>query len=138
VLNAADEAVPKKRKKCLNRHGDSERNEDASDLDASDEEDEGNASSWMLDFKSYVGYDRLMSFYDGLAAAYPHLVSISEEGQTYEGRRLILVKIGISPKAEETRIIWVDAGKFHIRGLLLDFLILKTDHGFYQNFFLLI
>ena len=53
----------------------------------------------------------MMGHLDRIAAENPDFIKLTEEGTTHEGRRLVMLKIGTSPKGSDTRAVWIDAGE---------------------------
>ena len=56
-------------------------------------------------------YHEIMSYVKEMADKYPDFVKMSIKGKTAENRDIILLKLGTSPKGNDTPAIWFDAGK---------------------------
>ena len=59
---------------------------------------------------TYSRYDEIVGYAENIATNYPSFVNMSVEGNTAEGRKVLLLKIGTSPKGSETPAIFFDAG----------------------------
>ncbi len=63
----------------------------------------------MTDLKT-CSYDEIMAYLEKQAKLHPEFVRLTNQGHTEEGRKLMLIKIGISPKGESTPAMWLDSG----------------------------
>ena len=59
-------------------------------------------------------YDAIISYVENLAKDYPEIVQLSYIGDSVEGRKIPLLKIGNTPFGEKTRAVWFDAGNAHL------------------------
>ena len=45
-----------------------------------------------------------------LAEDNPDLITLTNMGRSHEGRKILMLKVGTSPRGAETRAVWVDGG----------------------------
>ena len=57
-----------------------------------------------------VRYETIVSWMEQLAADNPSFVSVENLGESHEGRKILLLKVGTSPRGAQTRAVWVDGG----------------------------
>lgn len=63
-----------------------------------------------LSFEKYPSYDEITDYMKRIAKNHPDFVILTEEGETYEGRKLYLLKIGQSLVGDRTKAVYIDAG----------------------------
>jgi len=63
-----------------------------------------------MNWRNYQRYDTIVAWIDQLAADNPSVVTLTELGKSHEDRRIVMVKIGRSPRGAETRAVWIDGG----------------------------
>ena len=51
-----------------------------------------------------------MTWLEELAENKPNFVTLTEMGKSHEGRKILMLKVGTSPRGSETRAVWVDGG----------------------------
>merc|ERR1719400_1721499 len=47
---------------------------------------------------------------EGLAQANPDFIKLTDMGKSHEGRKILMLKVGTSPRGSDTRAVWVDGG----------------------------
>ena len=47
---------------------------------------------------------------EDLAKDNPDFITLTDMGRSHEGRKILMLKVGTSPKGAETRAVWVDGG----------------------------
>merc|ERR1712107_903078 len=63
-----------------------------------------------MNWRNYQRYDTIVAWIDQLAADNPSVVTLTELGKSHEDRRIVMLKIGRSPRGAETRAVWIDGG----------------------------
>jgi len=63
-----------------------------------------------MNWNNYQRYDTIVAWLDQLAADNPSVITLTELGRSHENRRIIMAKIGRSPRGEDTRAVWIDGG----------------------------
>jgi len=63
-----------------------------------------------MNWNDYQRYDTIIAWIDQLAADNPSVVTLTELGKSHENRRIVMAKIGRSPRGDETRAVWIDGG----------------------------
>merc|ERR1712032_1468999 len=60
-----------------------------------------------MNWNNYQRYDAIIAWIDQLAAENPSVVKLTELGKSHENRRIVMAKIGRSPRGDETRAVWI-------------------------------
>ena len=60
----------------------------------------------MLDLR----YETIVSWMEQLAADNPSFVSLENLGNSHQDRKILMLKVGTSPRGDQTRAVWVDGG----------------------------
>ena len=47
---------------------------------------------------------------EDLAKDNPDFITLTDMGRSHEGRKILMLKVGTSPRGSETRAVWVDGG----------------------------
>ena len=47
---------------------------------------------------------------EDLAEANPDFITLTDMGKSHEGRKILMLKVGTSPRGSDTRAVWVDGG----------------------------
>ena len=55
-------------------------------------------------------YDTIVSWMEKLAEDHPGFITLTDMGRSHEGRKILMLKVGTSPRGAETRAVWVDGG----------------------------
>ena len=55
-------------------------------------------------------YDTIVAWMEQLAADNPSFITLENLGSSHEGRKILLLKVGTSPRGAQTRAVWVDGG----------------------------
>jgi len=63
-----------------------------------------------MNWDDYQRYDTIIAWMEQLAADNPDFVTLTNMGTSHEGRKILLMKIGRSPRGADTRAVWVDGG----------------------------
>merc|ERR1719392_500327 len=63
-----------------------------------------------MDWNNYQRYDTIIAWLDQLAADNPSVIKLTELGVSHENRKILMMKIGRSPRGDETRAVWIDGG----------------------------
>jgi len=63
-----------------------------------------------MNWDSYQRYDTIVSWMEQLAADNPEFITLTNMGTSHEGRKILMMKIGKSPRGSDTRAVWIDGG----------------------------
>ena len=55
-------------------------------------------------------YETIVSWMEELAKDNPDFITLTDMGKSHEGRKILMLKVGTSPRGSETRAVWVDGG----------------------------
>jgi len=63
-----------------------------------------------MNWDNYQRYETIIPWMEKLAADNPSFVSLTDMGRSHEDRKILMLKVGNSPRGDETRAVWVDGG----------------------------
>jgi len=63
-----------------------------------------------MNWDNYQRYDTIIPWLEQLAVENPGFISLTDMGRSHEGRKIIMLKVGNSPRGSQTRAVWVDGG----------------------------
>jgi len=63
-----------------------------------------------MNWDSYQRYDTIIPWLEQLATDNPSFITLTDMGRSHEDRKILMLKVGNSPRGSETRSIWVDGG----------------------------
>ena len=55
-------------------------------------------------------YDTIVTWMEDLAKDNPDIITLTDMGKSHEGRKILMLKVGTSPRGSGTRAVWVDGG----------------------------
>jgi len=63
-----------------------------------------------MNWDDYQRYDVITPWLEKIAADNPDFVTLTDMGRSHEGRKLLMLKVGKSPRGSDTRAVWIDGG----------------------------
>ena len=63
-----------------------------------------------MNWNDYQRYDTIIRWMEETALAHPTFTKLIDMGRSVEGRKLYVLKLGMSPLGENTRAVWLDGG----------------------------
>ena len=63
-----------------------------------------------MNWNDYQRYDTIIRWMEKTALAHPTFTKLIDMGRSVEGRKLYVLKIGMSPLGDNTRAVWIDGG----------------------------
>jgi len=63
-----------------------------------------------MHWDNYQRYDTIIPWMEKLAADNPSFITLTNMGSSHEERKILMLKVGNSPRGSETRAVWIDGG----------------------------
>jgi len=63
-----------------------------------------------MNWDNYLRYDTIIPWMEKLAADNPSFITLTNMGSSHEGNKILMLKVGNSPRGSDTRAVWVDGG----------------------------